>query len=453
MKKEATPLEEYQKKENSLKYSILDGSFYSIMESFTANFIRPFALVLKASNTFIALISTLPGLISVIFQFLTINYLNQLPRKRTIVIGAFLHGLIWIPIAFVPYFFPNKSNLALLLLLILSSTFAAVINPLWSSLMGDLVPEETRGRYFSKRNAICGSVAFVFTFLAGLFLNYFSLYLGLLATFGIMFILAFMFRMASVYYLSIMYEPIIERKNKVKPVSFHNFFLGLKQTHYGKFTLYLCFMSFSVNIAGPFFIVYMLKNLQFSYLQFTIITLVSVVSTFVSMYFLGKLTDKIGNKRVLVVSGLLISLIPLPWIFFTNFYVLLLVEVFSGIVWAGFNLSASNFVYDAAKPEEITSYVVYLNLLRGMAIFLGSLLGGLITGLDGFIFSSGIILAFLISGILRLIVGLFFFRQIPEMRLVEVSINRKHSRERLFIVPRHNYNFELQTVPAKKKQK
>ena len=91
----------------------------------------------------------------------------------------------------------------------------------------------------------------------------------------------------------------------------------------------------------------MLKDLGFSYLQFTAVTAAELIASFLTMGLWGRMIDDNGTKNVLYISGLLTPLIPFFWLFSNNFYYLLIVEAFSGVAWAGFNLSSSNFIFDA----------------------------------------------------------------------------------------------------------
>ncbi len=112
--------------------------------------------------------------------------------------------------------------------------------------------------------------------------------------------------------------------------------------------------NMSVMIASPFFAVYQLSILKFSYLTFTMLASVSAITSFVTMIFWGKYVDDIGSKNVLVTCGFLIPLVPLVWALTTNIWLLVAVEALSGIVWAGFNLSVSTYLFDATDRKNRT---------------------------------------------------------------------------------------------------
>jgi MFS family permease len=427
----------------TLKRSLFDGSFYALMDAFTHNFISPFALALKAGNTFISIITTLPALIASFGQLLVPKLLRIYPkRKFWILSSAFLQGLIWLPIAFLPYYAGSFDLSILFLLITMIAFFSAIINPLWSSLMGDIVPAETRGSYFGRRNLIMGGISFISTFTAGILLNALSKSINIYTAFGLMFVIAFASRMISVYYISGMHEPELKLSKK-DDFTLLEFIGRLKKSDYGKYVIYLCLIGFAVNIASPFYPVYMLKDLNFTYFQFTLVTIASVVSGFITVFFWGRFADRIGNKNILLISGLLISFAPVVWFFTTDIKFLILAEMFSGIVWAGFNLSAANYIYDTTSPEKRPRCIVYLNVLRGSSIFFGAFLGSFLSKyLPSLWFVSAIPLLFIISAALRLIITLFFFNRLREARLVELSLNHSSSFiSKLIINPRQAFSY------------
>jgi len=187
---------------------------------------------------------------------------------------------------------------------------------------------------------------------------------------------------------------------------------------------------FATNIAGPFFAVYMLKNLQFSYLDFTILISAEVFASLLLFGLWGRFNDEKGSKRVLFITGMLIPFIPLLWLFGTNFYYLFLLQLFSGMVWSGFNLAAGNFIFDATTPEKRTRCVAYFNFIRGIAVFIGAFLGGLLLN---FLTIPNL---FLISGITRLFASIIFLPLLREMRLIEVGFGKSLFHDSVSIRPR-----------------
>src|SRR3989338_3237034 len=159
----AQSLQEQQKIRKSLSFSIRDGCFYSIMDSFTSPFLTPFALALHGSHLLISLLVSLHGLVGSLFQLVSIRIEELVSsKKRIIVLAAFLQALLWIPLLFLPRFASAEHAPWILLLVAIGiTTLSSFIGPLWKSMMGDLVDPNERGRYFSKRNLMTGFTSFL----------------------------------------------------------------------------------------------------------------------------------------------------------------------------------------------------------------------------------------------------------------------------------------------------
>jgi len=438
-----TSTAEHKKVKRSLAFSILDGSFFNLMDGFTSSFITPFALFLKASNIIISLLSSVPDLFASFFQLLSIKA-NEVFKSRKILISlvVFVQALLWLPLLLIPRFFANGvSGFMVLLFMIFIAMLGSFVSPLWRSMMGDLIAEHERGGFFSKRNQIIAVVGFLSTFVAGGILQHYSV-TNALKGFTILFVTACIARALSSLFIFLMYEkkcfsaaPVFRKKDSF---TLKSFLKNLKKTDFGRFVMFICLFRIAVSLASPFFVVYELNYLKFSYLQFTILSAAEILASFLLLGLWGRINDNQGSKIVILVSGLLIPLVPLLYLASPNFYFLLLVSLLSGAAWGGFNLAVSNFLFDASSPENRVKYVAYFNLLHGISIFVGAAAGGLLLNLTGNSVSS-IKSLFLISGLARLGVALFLFPAIREMRIVQVSFDKNIFNYSVFIKPRQGF--------------
>jgi MFS family permease len=238
-------------------------------------------------------------------------------------------------------------------------------------------------------------------------------------------------RYFSFYFLKKQYEPPVTKDDK-SYFSFLQFVKKMHSNNFGRFVIFTSLISFGVAIASPFFTVYMIKELNLSYLSFTIITLSSLLSPILFLSFIGKRADKYGTVRVMKLSGLLISFIPLLWIlsiFIMDSPVWILVgylfavEFLSGFVWAAYNLSTTNFIYDAVTKPKIILCFTYFGFINSIGSFLGGLIGGQLSSSSSFsLFGLGAILSvFFISSILRILPSIFIAPKLKEVRPVEAS--------------------------------
>ncbi len=403
----------------SLRLATFDGAAFSAMAGLTQNFITPFALALKATTAQIGLLASIPNLMMAVSQLAAPDLTDRAgSRKRLILPVVFIHALMWIPILLVPYIFPEPKIWWLIVFVIISAVFGSLGNPAWGSMMADLVPMKIRGRYFSFRARTVGLVALVFSFAAGGILELFAdnLFLGFAVIFGA----AAIFRMLSFHFLSNMYEPeyTCSRENSPNIISICK---NLGSTNLGRFTLYVALISFATSLAGPFFAVYMLRDLNFSYLTFVFLTSANAVANLAFQTFWGRRADKYGNVRIVKITSRLMPLIPIIWLFNSHPLYLAGAQIYSGIIWSGFTLASTNFVYDASDSGDRAKHIAIFNAVNGVAGCLGALMGGFIAPHVPVIFNHNLQTMFLLSGIMRGTVVFFLLRLIIEVRTVPAT--------------------------------
>jgi MFS family permease len=336
-------------------------------------------------------------------------------RKALILPAVFLHAIMWVPVFLVPYLMPVGQVWWLIALVTISTVFGAIANPAWGSMMADLVPDRIRGRFFSSRSRIINIIALVFSFAGGGILQ--LLQPNLFVGFAILFGAATLFRLISFYFLVRMYEPATSTVRRAGD----GLVTLLKDTwssNIGRFTVFVAMMSFCTNLSAPFFAVYMLRDLQFSYLSFVIVNSAGSLATIIFVTYWGRRADRAGNVRIIRIACCLVPIVPILWLFGTQVWYLVLVQTFASFAWAGFDLANVNFVYDASVPEERTRRIAIFNAMNGATIFLGALTGGILATRLPPIFGYSLLTLFALSGVLRAIVGMFLLRRVREVRHV-----------------------------------
>lgn len=409
-------------RKRSLEYSIRDGLAWSVNSGLGASYITPYALALNANAIQVGLLTSVPTLAASLSELKTPQLMQKMSRKRIVTSCALLQALTWIPISLVGLLFllSGFDGLVAPTLVILFYTgyqlLGSLATPAWSSWMGDLVPEGERGRFFGRRNTIIGLSGILAMLAGGFFLNAFSreeVLLGFLT----LFLLAMVARLTSWYFLTQQYEPKFQYREEYY-FSFSSFIRRAKDNNFGRFTLYIAFMTTAVYFAAPFFSVYMLQELKFSYLTFVIITLSSSLTHVIFMPLWGRFSDRHGNLISLRIAGLLIPLIPLLWLLSSDPIYLVLVEAFGGFAWAGFDLASVNFIYDAVSRQRMGLCFAYFGVLNGVGTFAGATLGGLFATYCRVGFTSVFLLIFLLSGVSRLAVSAVMLPRIKEVRKV-----------------------------------
>jgi MFS family permease len=152
-----------------------------------------------------------------------------------------------------------------------------------------------------------------------------------------------------------------------------------------------------------------------------------------SMAFWGRFSDRFGNYKTIAITTVLIPLIPILWVLHPSPIYLFLVPAFvGGISWAGFNLAASNFIYDNVKKEKRGLAVSYYNVLAGFGTFLGAGIGALLIRILDTTSFEPIITIFIIGTVARMLVVFFSTPHIKEIKKTE-KIKDLKSLERIIL--------------------
>ena len=360
----------------SLQHSLWDGVFFSAMIGAAESYFSAFAVFLKATTAQIGVLASLPPLLASFMQLASAWLGRVIGRRRDIIVsGAVLQALALVPLTVLPMLFPSLALPLLIGSAVIYYMGPNLGSPQWGSLMGELVPEARRGRFFALRTRLSSLANFSALILAGVVLHVFDLmasaYWGFVAIFGC----AAAFRLTSAWHLARMHDPS-GHVAAIEAPWHRDLWVGLKETGLLRFTLFFAAMQFAVAIASPFFTLYMLRDLGFSYIAFMGNTAVSVCVQFLTLNRWGRLSDVFGNRLILVTTGTLIPLLPGLWLVSTSYVYLLVVQALSGLVWAGFTLSASNRVYDLTPQNRRATLMAVHNVIAAAALFLGAVTGG-----------------------------------------------------------------------------
>jgi len=420
-------------RKESLDYSLKDCAATSAMSGFGDNYISPYIISMDAKPYQIGLLTSLPNIFSPIAQIIGSKLMMKFSRKQIVSFAVLSQALMWLPIIFSGYLYLKGFIFAstfLILSYALYIFFGSLGGPAWVSWMGDLVKEKELGSYFGLRNSIGTIVSIISITIAGFILDLFKFWnteKAVFVGFSIIFFLAMVFRILSRRFLLKQYEPKFKFQ-KEHYFSFISFIKRLPKTNFGKFVILLSFMSFAVNLVGPYFNLYIFRDLKFTYTQFMLLSVSSSIAFFIFYPFWGKLLDKFSYTSILKFSSILISLIGFLW-FLTiflypveAFYYLIFVNLFSGFSWAAFNLATNNFFYLNVSPPKRSLCSAYSSILYGLSIVLGAELGSQLLNILQNRYINSIMLLSVISGILRLICGVLFIIIIEEPKVIYRSL-------------------------------
>jgi hypothetical protein len=419
------PLNPKQQEHRNLFFILSEARATSISQNIAEKYLVPFALVFHASAPAIAIVTTLPHLAGSLMQLFSVRVLHRFSsRKQLIAFLLFFQAVLWLPLFLIPLLFPRVGVVALIISFSMFYMVGGLFAPAWSHWVSVIVPEHARGRFYGKKNQIAGLYGFLAATIGGLLLYVFA-DINIWLAYGVLFFGAFIAKLFAAFFVFHMAEDeTTKRIQSFEGITFKHFLRHINETMFGKYVLYMCCMNFAVTIATPFFTPYMLHSvaeggLGFNYLQFTIINAIAACAGFSIFRHWGRITDRFGNKRTLVLTGLLVPFVPLLWLFSTEYTYLIAVEIFSAIIWAGFNLASANYVFDLIGSTNRLIYAAYYNSLTNITVFVGGLVGGGLYVLADRISINSIVFVFSISFLLRFAIALFFLTKLRELREVE----------------------------------
>ena len=250
--------------------------------------------------------------------------------------------------------------------------------------MRDLIHENIMGSFFSKRMRIATGVGIALSILAAVYLDFWKKYFPdhELAGYSILFFVGFAAGIIGLLFLAKTPEtkmpPILGKKKMLKLLS-----QPFKDENFRKLIAFMCSWNFAVNLAGPFFMVYMLKRLGLSMSFIIGLSIVSQVFNFLFLKLWGRYTDRFSNKSVLAISCPLFLVSILAWTFTTmpekyilTIPLLILIHVVMGLSSAGVSLASGNISLKLAPKGSATAYLAANTIANSIAAGIAPILGG-----------------------------------------------------------------------------
>ena len=365
---------------SSLRISTVEGSWWAVMYGMVETYFGAFFEYLKYSSYEISILSTLPIFIGAVFQNLTGWFYDILRSRKIILIILKFIQTATIPLILFAGYSSGNYFLLLSFICIYYSVAMSQMSP-WTSWMGYLVPGRLRGRYFGNRSQVVRIFMLISSLLAGAILNSYEgsntfngfiliFSLGMLANFG------------CIYFIKKQYEPEDTMEDEVIEIDSDNTKIdsGLK-----RFITYDSLSEFSFHISGPLMMVYWLRDLKFDYIELAILINVSQVIGLFSMRYWGKRIDNNGSYSTIRFTSFCIAIFPMFWVgiyYLPNELILagsIIIASLASLMFSGRALALDNRLYEHMKNKKMIKVTSKRVFFRGLSIFIGGLIGGLLT--------------------------------------------------------------------------
>ena len=439
------------------RYGIREGAYSAVMQGGGESYLSAFALLLHATPFQIGLLTALPQVVGSWSQILSVKILGLVQNRKPIILaGAAGQALAWLPLLFLPLLVPDYAPWLLIAAAVLYFGMGHLTVPAWNSMLTDLVDPDRRGSYFARRAKITAIVSFTALSAAGLLLTATETWQRPWIGFGAIFLVAAVARLISARYLARINASPMPAAG-APTLGFGEFLRHQRSLNFRHFLLFSGGLHVTASIAGPFFVVYLLKDLHFTYLQYGVWMAAPILGQLMTLKEWGRIGDNFGNKKVLVVTGAIVPFLPMLYLCSTDWIVLSAVNFLGGVTWSGLSLSLGNYVFDAVASEDRPTGVAIYNTVNALSLGAGAMLGSWLAAvLPADLVMAGVTLhlasnlpvVFFISGVLRLIVAMTLLGTFREGRTVIPISHRQLVHELPLIRPLASA-FRQNALPAR----
>lgn len=410
---------------------VLNGAIFRFGLSFTAPFtVLPlFVSLLTSSKILIGSVVTIRTFGWFMPQIFVASFTEHWQKRKPIyILGAVLRGSSFFLLFILIYFWGRKmSSLLLISFFILYGTacLGGGLGGLpFLDIIGKVITPTHRGRFFSLRLFFGGILAVG----GGLVVRYVladPIRFPFPHNYALLFFLTFLGTSSGMVLFMFIREPtglpIVKKRSSLLVYLKRIDTILREDRNYNRFLRAIVFLNCGV-MTLPFYAIYGREVLHFPSEMIGVFVVAQMVGAIISALFWGYLSDRYGNKIVVILSGLMGVSVPflvmltmllhktislevfpqLPLIIYTIIFVLV------GMNLNGLFIGQNNLLLEIAPAGERATYIGVVNAAVGLVALL-SLLGGYIIEWTSYT------VAFLLSLTLMLI-GTFFSFFITEPR-------------------------------------
>lgn len=363
----------------NLRWFWFDGVFAQAAESITVAFLSLFVLALGASAAQIGLMSALSNLSAALLVLPGAALVERWGRRKQICLtgGGGVARAMLLVLALLPFVGNGPAVVYVAIALaVIRVAFANLSVPAWTELAAAIVPLEWRGRYFASRNIAMGIAGMAVTYLVGWLITRLGSPDGYQWAMGLAFVVGAI--------STLCFAQIQEPAPTPAPRAAGGLAIAalVDELRASPRFMTLCAITalwnFSLNLAGPFFSVYLVSTLGASAGFVGALAVINGLAALPGQRLAGILSDRWGPRRVQLASGLLIPFVPWMWALSRTPWQVIPAEIASGFLWAAYGLASFNFLLTLTPAEHRARYAALYQIVVTATLALGAAVGGLI---------------------------------------------------------------------------
>lgn len=370
----------------SMRLSITEGALATAMGTLQSGaFLTGFALLLGATPLQVGILAALPTLSSVLQAAGSYWLRGQTQRKRLCVRSFVVSRLLWTPILLVPALTLIGGDAAgvwvVIALIGIGSVFNSIGGVAWLSWIRDLIPDHRRIAFFGRRQQFDTVFALSLSIAGAAFIDWWRQSFpassgGYLAVFAVGIV-------SGVIGVLVLNRIPDEQVEKPEDVSLTEAFgAPLGDSQFRRLLTFYAAWNLAVQIAAPFFVVYMLQQLALPLWYVTVLHTLGSVGALVTNRLWVRWSEKYGVQPVIFIATLVDTLFPLAWVFITPSSAWILPLIFLiNVCNAPLATGPINLAFRLAPRSKAPTYMGQLNAVIGLVGGLAAILGGYLVGL------------------------------------------------------------------------
>jgi MFS family permease len=369
-----------------LRLLIVEAAFSGGATALTTGVIlTAFALHLGASNLMVGILASAPFLAQLL-QLPAILLVERLRQRKRIAVLTSIAGRLMLAVMALTAFFAGTAPL----LVFLGAQFilcglGAVGTCAWNAWLRDLAPENQLGQVFAKRTVWLTAINLALGLAAALALDMTDAHsMSRNLVFAGMFAAGCITGLISARIVTAMPEPIMaQQAGAVRLLDLLR--QPVRDENFSRLLVFVASWQFAVNLATPFFTVFIVRQLHFDVSFVMILSVLSQIANILALRLWGTLSDRFANKSVLTVCAPIYILSIAAMIGASQIVDrelvkawLIALHLFMGASVAGVTLASTNIALKLSPRGSATAYVAASATVAALAAGLAPILGGLL---------------------------------------------------------------------------
>ena len=362
-----------------MRLSSVEGGFSQVHIILTGGiFLTALALSFGAQPWHLGLLAAVPHFTQ-IFQLIGAYLVEATGRRKLIaLLGAGISRLLWFCIPLIYLIHTHQTAVAwLLAIIIAASSLGLMAGNAWTTWMADLIPESLRGRYFGSRHSVMAVLTIAASIFGCIWLDWGGKSLGEPTALTLILAVASLSGLISVVLLG--RQPDIPRPAERKAPRFRDLIVSpAKNREFRRALQFFMIWNVAIGFTAAFFNVHLIRELGVSFITIGIFQSINPLLGIFLFKRWGRIIDRFQIRSVLLVSGLMITTLPLIWLLPTREHTgwIWVIAVMSGLSWTGFNLSAYTYPMRHSPRIGRSYYLAYFSIVCGMGFAASALAGG-----------------------------------------------------------------------------